>query len=748
MKSVLRRVRNKARTTLSRGARVLQKNKTIQKIAIKNPKLAASTKKFVKRIFGSNPGIPAGDTTSASTLGGILNPDMAINYAEHNMLLHDNKVYWYEKESPKTYSRHRDDPRVVAIYLPQFHPFKENDEAWGKGFTEWTNVTSSFPRFVGQQQPVLPADLGFCDLRLPSTIKQQIDLAKKYGIYGFQFYYYWFSGKKVMDLPVNTILNNPAWDFHFSICWANENWTRKWDGGDNEIIFEQKNNPEDPLNFIKDVAPILNDKRYILENGKPMLTVYRVELLKDPKRYVEIWREYFKEKFNKELWLVGHSYSKEVDPISLGFDATMDFTPIDSLQQDLKPWVDDRKYLTNSFRADRKLLDLQWVGEIIDFRFIAKQEISNLHNNHHFYKAISPSWSNEARRKGNGGYTFWNSSPEIFTNWLDKILDNEVNIQNKKSPIVFINAWNEWAEAAMLEPSQHMGHNSLLRIAETISNYSENENNKKDFPYYGFSYSPKSKLAIVVHLFYPEMWETFRKELGKINVEFDLYVSIPNQHRDIDLGKISKFHNKTNIIEVPNRGRDVLPFVTIMNRVKKLSNYEYILKLHTKKSKHRNDGDKWLNDILKQLIPEDVSPIIEILAQKSTGMIGPDGHLVSLSRHMGGNRNNIINLLKIITDKKYENIVPNEAKSPFVGSTMFWCRVDFLDPLLDAFLVPSDFESENGQIDSTTAHAIERILGKPLHKIGSRNMYVTSAGGGVTRVPDDFELTDKYQYAE
>lgn len=740
----LRRIRSKARSVLGGGVNALKKNSVLKGVAEKNPKLVASIKKVGKRILGSAPE-PA---VSQPVYKDFFNPDMAENYAEHTSLLQDNKVYWYEKESPSTYQPHKDDPRVVAIYLPQFHPFKENDKAWGKGFTEWTNVTASFPRFVGQQQPVLPSDLGFYDLRMPEIIKQQIDLAKKYGVYGFQFYYYWFSGKKVMDLPINTIMDHPEWDFHFSICWANENWTRKWDGGENDIIFEQKDNEEDPLNFIKDVAPILNDERYIQENGKPILTVYRVELLNDPQRYVDAWRKYFKDTFNKELWLIGHTYLKEVDPLKVGFDATMDFTPIGSLQPTLKPWVDDRKYLTEEFRKKRKLLDMRWMGQIIDFRFLAKQEIANLNNNHNKYKTISPSWSNEARRKGNDGYTFYYSSPELFTHWLDKILDYEINVQKQKSPLVLINAWNEWAEAAMLEPSQHVGHSSLLRIAETVSKYSANKENKSAFPFYGFDYSKNAKLAVNIHLFYPEMWNVFSEKLKKISTEFDLFISVPQHHADVAIEKISKYHKNTNVTIVPNRGRDVLPFLTTMTRAKMLDNYEYVLKLHTKKSKHRTDGDKWFADLLDQMIPDDISGILNVLSKKSTGLIGPSGHVVSLSRHMGGNRDNIRKLVKTIADKEYEEVVDNESEYPFIGSTMFWSRVDYLEPLLDTFLVSSDFESEDGQIDNTTAHAIERIVGKILHKIGNKKMYVVSKSGEVLEVENNTEFVDKYEFAD
>lgn len=747
MRATLLHVRAKTKSLLIKGRNALRKNDTVKKIAANNPGLARFVKKAAKRVLGGNGVV---DTSQSSTAEhaflDALNPDMAINSAEHYKLLSDNKTYWYESESTGVYKRRKDDPRIVAIYLPQFHPFKENDEAWGKGFTEWTNVTASIPRFVGQQQPVLPSDLGFYDLRLPRVIKEQFDLAKKYGIYGFQFYYYWFSGKKVMDLPINTILENPSWDFNFSICWANENWTRKWDGGDNEIIFEQKNLPNDPLRFIEDVSPILNDVRYIRENDKPILTVYRVELLDDPKRYVDTWRKYYRETFNQELWLIGHTYDVKVNPKDFGFDATMDFTPIASLQPTLKPWVDDRKYLTEQFRANHKLLDMQWRGQIIDFRFIARQEIANLSNNTNLYKTISPSWSNEARRKGNDGYTFYNSSPEIFAHWLDKVLDYEINKQSIKSPIVFINAWNEWAEAAMVEPSSHLGHNSLLRIAETLSRYSSDVN-KMAFPAYGFKYATEAKLAVVVHLYYPDMWSKIREKLKNIDVPFDLYVSVSAENQNNNLATVNKYHKNTNVIVVPNRGRDVLPFLTIANRMRKLGNYEYILKLHTKKSKHRRDGSEWFTGVLDKLLPVDITKILTTLSDPTTGSIGPEGHVVSLLRHMGGNRDNVKRITEMMIDGlSYETLAGDETAYPFFGSTMFWCRIDFLDPLLDLHLLPSDFDAECGQIDCTTAHAIERVLGGLLHKVGDRKMYAVDSRGAIKEVVGEFN--EKYKFAE
>ena len=732
------------KNNITRTANLLRKSKTVKRIVKKSPATVQMLKKVQRRFFGEyRAPVVVPERKKEYLVKQMINANLERNYAEHMNLMQSNKIYWHEKESTTIYKRASGDPRVVAIYLPQFHPFKENDEAWGKGFTEWTNVTASTAKFVGQQQPVFPSDLGFYDLRLPEIMKQQIDLAKKYGVYGFQFYYYWFSGKKVMEIPINTLLKNKDWDFNFSICWANENWTRKWDGGDKDIIFEQKNNPDDPLKFIKDVAPILNDSRYIQENGKPILTVYRVDLLDDASRYAEIWRDYFKKEFGKELWLVGCTNFKNFDPSEVGFDATMDFTPTGSSSQELKPWVDDRKFLNDEYEG--KILDSLWSGMILDFRFIANMEIKNLGKNRNDYKTISPSWSNEARRKGIGGFTFQKSSPEIFSNWLDQVLDFEINTRNKKQPIVFVNAWNEWAESAMIEPSQHLGHNSLLRIAEVMSKYSKDKVNSESFPAFGFKYSPDAKLAVILHLFYPNMINVFRDKLKKINVPFDLYISLPSEYENIKIDKINEYHMNTNVVSVPNRGRDVLPFITIANRIRKLNNYEYALKIHTKKSLHRTDGDAWLVSLLDTLIPDDVSKIINVLSKQKTGVVGPRDHLVSLSQHMGSNEGFIKMLLKRIVDDETYSL--DKKKSPFIGGTMFWSRMDFLDPLLDLYLIPEDFQPEEAQIDGTTAHAIERLFGMVLHDIQGREMYTIDTTGDISIV-EDRTYDETYKYAK
>ncbi|MDR0887179.1 MAG: glycoside hydrolase family 99-like domain-containing protein [Candidatus Nomurabacteria bacterium] len=693
-------------------------------------------KKVLARLYGGD-AIPV-----SSGFSEYYNANLANNYAEHQVIVNSDKVYWHSDELKTHYVRGDGDPRVMAIYLPQFHPFKENDQAWGRGFTEWTNVTASTPRFVGQEQPVFPSDLGFYDLRNPQIIHEQIGLAKKYGVYGFQFYYYWFSGKKVMEMPIDIFLEHKDWDFHFSICWANENWTRKWDGSDDEVIFEQKNRESDPLQFIKDVAKYLNDSRYVTENGKPILTVYRVDLLDDAKKYARIWREYFKKEYDKELWLIACTNFANFDVSDIGFDATMDFTPTNSTVPAIKNYVSEKgKFIDVS----NKLIDANWSGYCVDYRHIAKTEMENIAKNSNTYKTISPSWCNEARRKGKGGVTFFKSSPELYAKWLDTILDYETNIKKKSMPIVFINAWNEWAESAMLEPSQQLGHNTLIRTAEVIAKYSQNPRNKINFPEYGIIRSGNAKIAVIVHLYYLDSWKLLSEKLRNLDRSFDLFISTRPEYVDTFYPeRISQYHKNTTVIPVPNHGRDVLPFVMIAQRIRN-AGYENCLKLHSKKSKHRDDGQEWAKDIYASLLPEDTKELVVALDDSEMGIIGPKRHIVSLSKHMGGDERALRSLMaNIFSAKEVDNIIKHSEMYPYFGGTMFWCRMNYLDPLSDMFLIPSDFEIEMGQIDGTLAHAVERLLGKIVCEKNGKKMKSIDTLGRVEDVADKYDQEYKF----
>src|SRR5215469_15448600 len=180
--------------------------------------------------------------------------------------------------------------RAIAFYLPQYHPIPENDSWWGKGFTEWFNVTKAKPNFAGHEQPKLPADLGYYDLRLGSVMEAQAALAQRYGIYGFCYYYYWFGGKRLLEQPLEQMLATGKPDLPFCLAWANENWTRRWDGQDQEILVAQKHSRDDDLAVIADMMRYMRQAKYIRVNGRPLLIVYRPTVFPNIFDTTALWR--------------------------------------------------------------------------------------------------------------------------------------------------------------------------------------------------------------------------------------------------------------------------------------------------------------------------------------------------------------------------------------------------------------------------------------------------------------------------
>lgn len=651
----------------------------------------------------------------------IFNPELSSNWAEHENLLSNKKYYYYENASPNAYKSHPKDVKLISFYLPQFHPIPENDKAWGKGFTEWTNVTSAVPRFVGHQQPLLPKDLGFYDLRLEDNIRDQIELAKKYGIYGFCIYYYWFSGKKILDKPLNSIVKHKEWDFNYFICWANENWTKRWDGLDKEVIVAQKYLDGDPINFIKDVEHILLDPRYIRVHGKPVLAVYRASELKNPEHFVKVWRDYFKKQHNQEIFLITFMGFEAKDPREFGFDKGIDFSP---LSLNLKSGVFPKNNLPEVKIYD-KLLDVNFEGHSTDYRKIALNDRLPGYFDFPVYKSVMPSWDNDARKKGKGSTVFHNVNPDIYAKWLDTVVGEETSAENNESPMVFVNAWNEWAEGAVLEPTQHQGHALLNRTAEIISKYSHNKINRNNFPLYGIKRNKDSKLAVVVHVFYEDEWNYILTKLSALkDIEHDIFITLSEHSAHLE-EKIKKQVKNAHIVLAPNRGRDILPFIFITRRLRELG-YEYVLKLHTKKSKHRKDGRDWFEDLINKLLPSDNIDAIISKLESGAAIIGPKDHWVALTGYLGSNDVQLMQLLKdIYGEKKALSVTESLGEYGYFAGSMFWANIKTLSPLLDLYLAPEDFESEQGQVDGTTAHAVERLFGL-LPSISKKKIYISS----------------------
>lgn len=346
--------------------------------------------------------------------------------------------------------------RLIAYYLPQFHPIPENDLWWGKGFTEWTNVTKAVPRFVGHYQPRLPGELGFYDLRSPDVIRRQAALARKYGIYGFCVHYYWFGGRRLLETPLNLLLENKDIDINFCLCWANENWTRRWDGQEHEILIAQSHSPEDDIMFARSLEPMFQDPRYIRIEGRPLLVVYRPALLPDPLATARRWRQHFARAGLGNPYLTMAQTWGDEDPRPYGFDAAVEFPPH-------KLWDAQR------LNSDVEMLDPGFEGSVHAYDDLMKRAMAApAPGGYKLFPGVCPGWDNEARRPGKGT-AFAFSTPERYGAWLAHACRRVLNEFKPEERLVFINAWNEWAEGAYLEPDRHFGFAYLDETASVLN---------------------------------------------------------------------------------------------------------------------------------------------------------------------------------------------------------------------------------------------------------------------------------------
>jgi len=333
--------------------------------------------------------------------------------------------------------------RLIAIYLPQFHPIPENDAWWGKGFTEWTNVAKADPLFHGHYQPHRPGELGFYDLRLPEVRKAQADLAREYGIHGFCYYHYWFNGKLLLERPLQEVLKSGEPDFPFCLCWANENWTRRWDGGDHEILIQQKYSEQDDRDHIRYLAEYFRDPRYIRVDGKPLFLVYRANRMPDPSKTTRIWREEARRLGIGELYLcrVESFPDEHTDPSASGFDAAVEFQP---------DWTHVGPPVHHLAEKDCRIYRYGDVAQRM-----TKKETPPYKR----FPCVTPRWDNSPRWK-RGATIFVDSTPELYERWLRSTLER-FKPSSPEENIVFLNAWNEWGEGNHLEPDVRFGRGYL-----------------------------------------------------------------------------------------------------------------------------------------------------------------------------------------------------------------------------------------------------------------------------------------------
>ena len=372
-----------------------------------------------------------------------------------------------------TVTSHRSAPRLIAFYLPQYHPIPENNEWWGEGFTEWHNVKAARPLFAGHYQPHVPADLGYYDLREVQTRIAQAELAQQYGIEGFCYYHYWFNGKRLLEQPLQDLLASGQPDFPFCLCWANENWTRRWDGEDRQILMQQVYSESDDREHIRSLLPVFEDRRYIRVNGKPLFMVYRTQDMPDPGRTAGIWREEARKAGVGELYLCRVEGKYNDDPRDIGFDAALEFAP---------DWWNKGSQL----KSDSGLLPSEDAGlkkvcannYVHSYQSMVDTMMAKANPAYKWFRCVTPSWDNRARRK-HGANIFVGSSPDRYKAWLRRAIENTNARLLGEERIVFLNAWNEWAEGCHLEPDEKYGHAWLEATREAVRESKQALNSKR-----------------------------------------------------------------------------------------------------------------------------------------------------------------------------------------------------------------------------------------------------------------------------
>lgn len=598
----------------------------------------------------------------------------------------------YENKAPSAVP---DSPlKLIAFYLPQFHQIPENDAWWGEGFTEWTNVRKALPLFIGHEQPKVPGEFGYYDLDDVTIMKRQAELAKEFGLSGFCFHHYYFSGKRLLQKPVDNWLAHPEIDFPFCLCWANENWTRRWDGLENEILIAQEHSPKDDIRFLTDIERYFEDSRYIRVDGKPLLIVYKANQLPDIAATIRRWREHRKSKGLSDLYLVMAQTFGATNPQPYGFDAAVEFPPhVGVAAENIKHFMPG--------------LMPEFEGSIFDYR-----RIPPLHKDTKadftLFKTVFPAWDNTPRR-GTSSSLFAFSTPELYAKWLESALLYASKNLPGEQQITFINAWNEWAEGAYLEPDTHFGYAYLNATSRTLAKVARRSCRKG-----------KLDLAVLMHVYYEDMLPTLLDFIKNIPEPFDLLLSVPEgkkagfEQAIVSAGVVP---GQVVIKEVPNTGYDIGPMFFAF--AEDILSYDLVCKIHSKKGQfHTYANQDWGQWLLEGVLGDKdmVATIIQDFRDnENLGLIFPKPYppIEDKMIYWGHSYRQAARIMQNLGG------VLDESSRIFPAGSMFWVRPEAISSLLGQRFDERDFareedvirDEETGHVvDGTLAHAIERVF--------------------------------------
>jgi lipopolysaccharide biosynthesis protein/SAM-dependent methyltransferase len=386
----------------------------------------------------------------------------AASYPGQNLRLHRRDSIadyrFYEPQEDFSNTVVHSDIKVLSFYLPQFHPIPENDAWHGKGFTEWVKVRAASPLFEGHYQQHIPhTDIGYYLLDSADTLRKQAELMRKAGVSGQVFYHYWFGGKLILEHPAQMLLSTPDIQMPFCFCWANENWTRRWDGNDAEVLLAQSYSENDAREFIRYLIPFFADERYIRVDGRPVLFVYRPSSIPDIQTYLRVWGEECRAQGMQAPYVVAVLTRGAKSPVDFGMDA--------GVERVLHDWTlgavpDIRESLTKYTAMNGSALSYPEVAAFYSSQTDTKDFT--------YFRSIVPMWDNTARY-GTEAFLLHGSTPEVFQRWFENLITySKANVPEDRR-FILVNAWNEWAEGAHLEPDSRYGYSYLNSVGRALS---------------------------------------------------------------------------------------------------------------------------------------------------------------------------------------------------------------------------------------------------------------------------------------
>lgn len=577
--------------------------------------------------------------------------------------------------------------KLFAFYLPQYSHVKEDGLRGRPKPTRWPEVSNAAPQYADHHQPQLPIELGFYDHRLAGVLKRQVALAKQYGITGFCFHHHAPSQNESADQPINAFLADPSLDIKFCLCWSEEEF--------DPLLRQVTPSLEASTLFLNSVAAAFVDPRYQKVDLKPILILSNNPKLEDSILVLQELRNRARHMGLPGLYIIGSILANTEEPDRLGFDAV-----INSISLEFS-------HRSRAMTHELELTNSTFVGRIFDYSELTKLSTNDLVADGIQRQPILPSWDNEPSKPG-GGTSFIGATPEAYARWLTTMVSVEPQ-QHSAVQTVFIHAWNAWSEGAHLEADQRYGYGYLHATACVLLNQLGAQN-VDAIQAINKSFVKRSNAVVIAHIYYDDLVDSmFDTYLAPLATTCDLIVTVLNNVSQETLKKIKQKFNNCYIVQTPNQGRDIRPFV-IAYRLAHDCSYLYACKVHTKKSPQLHNGEAWRNQMLNSLLIPANSILSQMETNPSIGLVAPQGYLRDLSSvdmHIGN-----IRWLNILLTRLHKEKLIGEYAIDFPAGSMCWFRLDALSELLDeSFVSISEFELEAGQLDGTLAHALERVIG-------------------------------------